>query len=182
MKRGFEALPSKCHNDWCSVVYQLKFGSYCQVAEDVTPRNSLAARTCRAISMGPSGNLSGGQRFLALDTGKMIVWNCWKELPMPSTVINRVNLLGHAERSLLVFTGHHGQVIGDYTPTAGKTDDTDASVLSAVNDLVPSEMLGVFLGEEGSADELPGVEAHDVAVISEPQEWIWVVLNLNLPK
>ncbi len=25
---------------------QLKFGSYCQVAEDVTPRNSLAARRC----------------------------------------------------------------------------------------------------------------------------------------
>jgi hypothetical protein len=47
-------------------------------------------------------------------------------------------------------------------------------VLSAVNDLyspvppVPSEMPGVFLGEEGSADELPGVEAHDVAIIPEP--------------
>ncbi len=48
-------------------------------------------------------------------------------------------------------------------------------MLSAVNDLyspvppVPSEMPGVFfLGKEGSADELPGVEAHDVAVISEP--------------
>ncbi len=54
---------------------QLKFGSYCQVAEDVTPRNSLAAHTCRAISMGPSGNLSGGQRILALDTGKLIVRN-----------------------------------------------------------------------------------------------------------
>ncbi len=73
-----------------------------------------------------------------------------------------------------MFTDHHGQVIGDYTPTAGKTDDTDASVLSAVNDLyspvllVPSEMPGVFLGEEGSADELPGVEAHDVAIIPEP--------------
>ncbi len=39
---------------------QLKFGSYCQVAEDVTPHNSLAACTRRAISMGPSGNLSGG--------------------------------------------------------------------------------------------------------------------------
>jgi hypothetical protein len=62
---------------------QLKFGSYCQVAEDVNPRNSLAARTCRAISMGPSGNLSGGQCFFALDTGKLIVRNCWKELPMP---------------------------------------------------------------------------------------------------
>jgi hypothetical protein len=54
---------------------ELKFGSYCQVAEDVTPHNSLAARTRGAISMGPSGNLSGGQRFLALDTGKMIVRN-----------------------------------------------------------------------------------------------------------
>jgi hypothetical protein len=43
---------------------QLKFGSYSQFAEDATPCNSLAARTHRAISMGPSGNLSGGQRFL----------------------------------------------------------------------------------------------------------------------
>ncbi len=47
-------------------------------------------------------------------------------------------------------------------------------MLSAVNDLyspvppVPSEMPGVLLGEEGSADELPGVEAHDVAIIPEP--------------
>ncbi len=29
-------------------------------------------------------------------------------------------------------------------------------------------MPGVFLGEEGSADELPGVEVHDVAIIPEP--------------
>ena len=57
---------------------QLKFGSYCQVAEDVTPRNSLAARTRGAISMGPSGKLSGGQCFLVLDTGKLIVRNPWK--------------------------------------------------------------------------------------------------------
>jgi hypothetical protein len=86
---------------------QLKFGSYCQVAEDVPPCNNLPACTRGAISMGPSGNLSGGQRFLALDTGKMIVRNFWRELPMPSAVIDRVNLLGHAKRSLLVFTDHH---------------------------------------------------------------------------
>ncbi len=41
-------------------------------------------------------------------------------------------------------------------------------MLSAVNDVVLSEMPGVFSGEEGSADELPGVEAHNVAVIPEP--------------
>jgi hypothetical protein len=56
---------------------QLKFGSYCQVVEDVTPCNSLAASTHGAISIWPSGNFSGGQRFLALDTDKLIVRNRW---------------------------------------------------------------------------------------------------------
>ncbi len=45
---------------------QHKFGSYCQVAEDVTPCNSLAAHARGAIPMKPSGNLPGGQCFLAL--------------------------------------------------------------------------------------------------------------------
>jgi hypothetical protein len=59
--------------------------------------------------MGPSGNFSGGQRFLALDTGKMIGRNRWKELPMPSAVIERINInmLGHAKHSILVFTDRH---------------------------------------------------------------------------
>ena len=67
------------------------------------------------LDCGPSGNFSGGQRFLALDTGKMIGRNRWKELPMPSAVIDRVNVLGHAKRSMLVFTDRHGRVIGDDT-------------------------------------------------------------------
>ena len=48
---------------------QLSFEVYCQVAENVEPRNSLAPRTREAISLGNSGNLSGGQMFFALDTG-----------------------------------------------------------------------------------------------------------------
>jgi hypothetical protein len=92
---------------------QLKFGSYCQVEEDVIPRNILAARTREAISMGPSGNLTGGQCFLALDTGKLIVTNHWKELPMPLAVIDRVNVLDHAKHLLLVFPDCLGQVIGN---------------------------------------------------------------------
>ncbi len=87
---------------------QLKFGSYCQVVEDVTPLNNLAACTRGAISMWPSGNLSGGQRFLALDTGKLIVRNHWKELPITLAVIDWVNVLGRAKRSLWVFTDRIG--------------------------------------------------------------------------
>jgi hypothetical protein len=52
---------------------RLGFCTYCQVAEHVEPRNSLAPRTRAAISLGNSGNLSGGQVFLALDTGHTIL-------------------------------------------------------------------------------------------------------------
>ncbi len=116
---------------------QLKIGSYCQVAEDVTPLgpcNIFAASTRGAISMGSSGILSGGQCFLALDTGKLIVRNCWEESPMPLAVIDRVNVLGHAKRSLLVFTDCLGQATGDYTPIVGEDGDGDDNK-SVVNDL-----------------------------------------------
>jgi len=105
----------------------------------VTPRNSLAAGTCAAISMGPSGNLSGGQRFLALDTGKMIVRNHWKELPMPTAVIDRVNVLGRTERSLLVFNDRQGGVIGDYAPSTVEEADAeeDESVVADLYSSIP---------------------------------------------
>ena len=112
---------------------QLKFGSYCQVEEDVIPRNILAAHTHGAFSMGPSGNLSGGQHFLALDTGKLIVRNCWKELPMPSAVIDQVNVLGCAKHSLLVFTDCLDWAIGNYMPNVGEAGDGDEDE-SIVND------------------------------------------------
>ncbi len=51
----------------------LSFGVYCQVTENVQPQNSLAPWTQAAISVGSSGNLSGGQVFLALDTGHTII-------------------------------------------------------------------------------------------------------------
>jgi hypothetical protein len=133
---------------------QLKFGSYCQVAEDVNPRNSLAAHTGGAISMGPSCNLSGGQRFLALDTGKLIVRNCWKELPMPLAVIARVNVLGRTERSMLVFTDRLGLVIGDYTPTGNVAGEEDESIANDLYSSIPpalAGMPGVSSVEEGSS-------------------------------
>ncbi len=48
------------------------FKVYCQIAENVEPRNSLPPITRAAISLGTSGNLTGGQLFLALDTGTIV--------------------------------------------------------------------------------------------------------------
>jgi hypothetical protein len=51
----------------------LQIGQYCQVHDEDTHRNSQVARTKGAISLGPSGNLQGGFKFMALNSGKKIV-------------------------------------------------------------------------------------------------------------
>jgi hypothetical protein len=50
----------------------LQIGQYCQVHEEDTPRNSQVARTKGAISLGPSGNLQGAFKFMALNSGKKV--------------------------------------------------------------------------------------------------------------
>ena len=57
------------HYKFCS----LSFGQYCQISEEDTPRNSLAARTQGAIALGPSGNVQGGHKFYTLNTGSVVV-------------------------------------------------------------------------------------------------------------
>jgi hypothetical protein len=96
---------------------KLSVGVYCQVAENVEPRNSLTPRTRAAISLGNSGNLLSGQMFIALDTGHTINRYQLVLLPMPPTVIARVNLFGKNEPSILTFTNRHGREISDHHKT-----------------------------------------------------------------
>ena len=69
----------------------LPFRSYVQVYDDPSPTNSPTARTIGAITLGPTGNLQGGYKFLNLRTGKKITRRNWTHLPMPIEVIERVN-------------------------------------------------------------------------------------------
>ena len=65
------------------------------------------------ILLGDSGNLSGGKTFLALDTCATVIRHQWVVLPMPSSVIDRVNFIGR------------GQDIGEnpqYADPAGNED------------------------------------------------------------
>ena len=53
--------------------YCLPFGFYCQVHEEELPRNSMEPRTQGAISLRPSPNCQGAQKFYTLITSKVIV-------------------------------------------------------------------------------------------------------------
>jgi hypothetical protein len=82
----------------------LQVGQYCQVHEEDTPHNSQSPRTKGAISLGPSGNLQGGYKFMALNTGTKITRRSWNVIPIPDTVIARVNALGTNQPEQLIFT------------------------------------------------------------------------------
>ena len=82
---------------------RLPIGQYCQVHKEDNPRNSLHPCTKGAISLGPSGNLQGGYKFMALSTGHKIIRHSWDVIPMPDTVIARVNALGHDQPEQLIF-------------------------------------------------------------------------------
>jgi hypothetical protein len=119
----------------------LSFGVKCQVAKNVQPRNNLAPRMQAAILVGSSGNLSGGQVFLVLDTGHTIIRHQWVTLPMPPRVIACVNLLGQCKPAMLT-TDRHGQDIGDNNPQ-------DANSVGILDD-------GLIINHP--AMEIPGVD------------------------
>ena len=62
---------------------RLPFGSYVQVHDEPSPTNSPTARTVGEITLGPTGNLQRGYKFLNLWTGKKITRRNWTHLPMP---------------------------------------------------------------------------------------------------
>ncbi len=155
----------------------LGFGVYCQVAENVEPRNSLAPRTRAAILLGNSGNLSGGQIFLALDTGHTITRHQWVVLLMPPAVIARMNLLGEAEPSILTFTDRHGREIGDYPREPEPVEDDNALIMEYIDDAIPAidtqdepEFPGVWAEPTGEPTSEPIVKPTGVEMDSDPQE------------
>jgi hypothetical protein len=91
----------------------LQLGQHCQVHEEDNHRNSQIARTKGVISLGPSGNIQGGFKFMALNSVKKIVRRSWDAIPMPDLVIDRVHALGRDQPQHMTFTDRHGRLIGD---------------------------------------------------------------------
>jgi len=110
----------------------------------------MAARTQGAISLGPSGNSLGGQKFYNLvTTGKVVVRRAWTELPTPNSVITRVHLLAKGMPALPVFTDRTGCIIGDVI------NEEIYDVPALVDD---GDLPGVHTDETEGVDEIPGVD------------------------
>ena len=153
---------------------RLPFGQCCQVHEEETPRNSMKARTKGAISLGPSGNLQGGYRSMALDTGKKITRRNWDVIPTPELVITPVNVLGKDQPKLFTFTDRHGRLIGD-AEAQDIADDSD----NAIDNNDDIDILGV---DPAIIDpiEIPGVDDGEVQEYPTPQE-IEILDDLDAP-
>jgi hypothetical protein len=119
----------------------LPFGTYCQVHEEDRPRNSLAARTQGALSLGPSLNRQGGQLIFSLQSGRVLLQRLYTILPTPASVINCVNELAADQPHLLTFTDCDGNKFTD--------NDVEENMTKT-----PHEIPGVI----GDTAQIPGVE------------------------
>ena len=72
------------------------FGCYFEAYDEPGPNetNTQAERTVACINLGPTGNFQGTHKFFNLATGRVIKRRSFKELPMPDSVIERVNYWG----------------------------------------------------------------------------------------
>jgi hypothetical protein len=77
---------------------QITFGAYAEVHEDRNITNTMSERTQPAIYLGPIANFQGSYKFLSLRTGKRITRKQFKELPMPDSIIKRVEAMAEREQ------------------------------------------------------------------------------------
>jgi hypothetical protein len=157
----------------CKTHLSLQLGQYCQVHEDDTPRNSHLPRTQGAICLRPSGNIQAGFKFMSLTTAKKIVRRSWDKIPMPQTVIDRVNHLGKDQPEQFIFTDRKGQPIGDNKELPGADDlDTDAdNGLAGVDGEIETPLIPETINQTDDLninENNQGIE--DIAILDEIQE------------
>jgi hypothetical protein len=170
--------------------FSLPFGTYCQVHEEKLPQNSLADRTLGAISLRPSGNAQGGHTFFTLNTSRVITRWSWDVIPMPKSIVDRVNFISRDQPIQPVFLDRSGNPIDDRdvnyeedpaNPTANLPGEVIPEVapdnvkITGVDDAENAEPIK-FQADLTSPVEIPGVdtaqqtiEIHDLN-LSLPQE------------
>ena len=74
------------------------FGDFVEVYEENVITNSINPKTRPAICMGPSGNIQKSIKFMCMDKGKNMVRRNYARLPMPDSIIKKVEKLADRAR------------------------------------------------------------------------------------
>jgi hypothetical protein len=109
---------------------KLPFGAYTETHEINTPTNTMKERTRAAICLGPTANFQGNYKFLCLKTGRRITRKQFRELPMPTAVIEAVEALAERDKQdgNLEFTDRDGSPYTNLKNATNQPIDGDAGV------------------------------------------------------
>ncbi len=78
--------------------YCVLLGTYCKVHDEHIPSNTMTPRMHWGIAGGPTGNFQGSVKFYCLRTGCILKRWSFTLLPMPDSMIKRVNQIGLREK------------------------------------------------------------------------------------
>jgi hypothetical protein len=114
---------------------QIPFGAYAELHEDNNITNTMTERTQPAICLGPTANFQGSYKFLSLNTGKRITRKQFKDLPMPDSVIRKIEAMATCEKQdkVITFCNRLGDPISDSISVLyDSPDTTDANAATGV--------------------------------------------------
>eukprot|EP00804_Cyclotella_cryptica_P019093 CCRYP_021211-RA/>CCRYP_021211-RA protein AED:0.16 eAED:0.16 QI:0/0/0/0.66/1/1/3/0/1057 len=130
------------------------FGAYCEVHDEPTPSNSMTPRTHETICMGPTGNIQGSYKFYCLKTKKKLTRRRWDELPMPRSIIRKVDRHAKNDKaaSRLTFTDRNNRTFQDIR-NEEYDDEPEGLVEQEPSPFpdIPSEMPGIELTEHAES-------------------------------
>jgi hypothetical protein len=127
---------------------QIPFGAYVEVHEDRNITNTIDERTQPAICLGPTANFQGSYTFISLRTGKRITRKQFKELPMPASIIKRVEAMAIKEKQdkTIPFHDRSGAPITDlYDSPDDETAEAAAGVDNDNGNANPDEAPGIAI-------------------------------------
>jgi len=138
----------------------LIFGSFCLAYDENDVTNNMKERAIDGIYLGTAGNMQGSNKILSLDTGKVVKRRKVTELPMPESLIVKINKWGKrnkqagrirfADRDGNEFEWNDEQLVHDNAP------EHEEAV--APFPATPAELPGIDLERNLPGDMLPVVE------------------------
>ena len=75
-----------------------KFLDLVEASTDAIVTNNMMTRTHQCLALGPSGNCQGSVVCLDLKTEKLVTRRTVKVVPMPDSIVRKINTLGKSKR------------------------------------------------------------------------------------